>query len=173
MQSGLTEVVATADSKLKDYLSFLSDIKEAGSEKISMLVSDILGLAPLIELTGFNMKELSLDATIPPGIVISFLKEKEVDAQTIEKTIGAKQRQGTAQPHCDWFAKSGCPPERHETIGLQIPWPQYEDRSAPGYQLKIFKIVTLRWVQLKLNIRFPIEMVSGRCNRMSSLMQTK
>lgn len=87
MQSGLTDVVATADSKLKDYLSFLSDIKEAGSEKISTLVNDILGLAPLIELTGFNMKELSLDATIPPGITISFLKEKEVDPQTIEKLL--------------------------------------------------------------------------------------
>jgi hypothetical protein len=50
-------------------------------------MNDILGLAPLIEVTGFNMKEVSIDASIPPSITISFTKQKDVDAETINKLL--------------------------------------------------------------------------------------
>jgi hypothetical protein len=91
MKSGLTSAVASFDSKLKDSLAFLSDLKEAGWEKVNTLVNDILGLAPLIEVTGFNMKELNVDASIPPSVNISFSKEKEADPETIEKLLSENQ----------------------------------------------------------------------------------
>jgi len=72
---------------LKDSFSFLKDMKEASLEKINILANDILGLAPLIELTGFNMKEVSVDVGIPPGIGITFLKERDVDAETIHQLL--------------------------------------------------------------------------------------
>jgi hypothetical protein len=44
-------------------------------------------LAPLIEVTGFNMKDVSVDVGIPPGMTISFVKEKDVDAETINQLL--------------------------------------------------------------------------------------
>ena len=87
LKSNVADVMSSASDKLINTLSFLKDVKEAGGEKINTLVKDIPGLAPLIEVTGFNMKEVSIDATIPPGIGISFFKEKEVDDDTINKLL--------------------------------------------------------------------------------------
>lgn len=84
---GLGAAVASVTGKLKDSVSFLSDIKDAGSEKVSTFVNDILGLAPLIEVAGFNIKEFLVEAGIPPGISLSFSKEKDVDDATIDKLL--------------------------------------------------------------------------------------
>src|SRR5262245_14102519 len=87
IKSTMSGVVETVDSKLKDSLSFLNDIKEAGWEKVNTLVNDILGLAPLIEVTGFSMRDVSVDASIPPSITLGFVKQKEVDPAAIEKLL--------------------------------------------------------------------------------------
>jgi hypothetical protein len=87
MKSGLSDTISSLDTRLKEFLSFLTDIKEAGCDKVTAPVKDILSLAPLIELTGFNMKEISVDASMPPGITQTFLKEKEVDPETIDKLL--------------------------------------------------------------------------------------
>ena len=87
IKSGISGAVDTIDSKLKDSLSFLSDLKDAGWEKVTTLINDILGLAPLIEKTGYSMRDISVDAAIPPGLTILFTKEKEVDPAIIEKLL--------------------------------------------------------------------------------------
>lgn len=87
IKSNVSLAVSSVSGKLKDSLSFLSDIKDAGWDKVNILVNDVLGLAPLIEVTGFNMKEISVEAGIPPGILLSFLKEKDADAGTIDKML--------------------------------------------------------------------------------------
>ncbi len=87
IKSVASSTAAAVDSKLKDSISFLSDLKEAGWEKISTGVNDILGLAPLIEVTGFSMKDVSVDASIPPSITLAFVKEKDVDPETIKKLL--------------------------------------------------------------------------------------
>ncbi len=87
IKSAVSDAVDTLDTKLKDSLSFLSDMKEAGWEKVNTLVNDILGLAPLIEVTGFSMRDVNVDVTIPPSITLSFTKEKDVDPETIEKLL--------------------------------------------------------------------------------------
>ena len=87
LKSSVADVMNFASDKLTASLSFLKDAKEAGSEKITGFVNDILGLAPLIEVTGFNMKDVSVDVGIPPGLSISFVKEKDVDAETINQLL--------------------------------------------------------------------------------------
>jgi hypothetical protein len=87
IKSGIATAVDTVSGGLKNSLSFLSDIKDAGWEKANTLVNDILGLAPLIEVTGFSMKDVSVDVTIPPSITISFIKERDVDPATIETLL--------------------------------------------------------------------------------------
>ena len=91
LKSGVSGVVTTLDSTLKDSFSFLNDIKDAGWDKVVKLVNDILGLAPLIEATGFNMKEFTVDATLPPSIIQVFFKERDVDSETIEKIVNDNQ----------------------------------------------------------------------------------
>ncbi len=87
IKSGFSEAVDSIDTKLKDSVSFLKNIKEMSQDKLKTLVNDILGLAPLIDVTGFNMKDVSVDVNIPPGISLQFVKEKEVDPGTIEKLM--------------------------------------------------------------------------------------
>ena len=87
IKSGITDVVETIDSRVQDSLSFMKDMKDASWEKVSSTINEILGLAPLIEATGFNMRDLSVDATIPPGITLSFIKEKDVSEEDIDKLL--------------------------------------------------------------------------------------
>jgi hypothetical protein len=87
LKSSVADVMNFASDKLTASLSFLKDAKEARTEKITGFVNDILGLAPLIEVTGFNMKDVGVDAGIPPGMSISFIKEKDVDAETINQLL--------------------------------------------------------------------------------------
>jgi hypothetical protein len=87
LKETVSDVLNFTSDKLTASLSFLKDAKEAGAEKINGFVNDILGLAPLIEVTGFNMKDVSVDAGIPPGMSISFVKEKDVDAETINQLL--------------------------------------------------------------------------------------
>ena len=62
----------------------MSDLKEAGSEKVNAFVNKIEDLAPLLDQMGFNMNELDVGIGIPPEINLAFTKEKDVDAETIE-----------------------------------------------------------------------------------------
>ena len=87
LKETVSDVLNFASDKLTASLSFLKDAKEAGADKINGFVNDILGMAPLIEVTGFNMKDVSVDVGIPPGMSISFVKEKDVDAETINQLL--------------------------------------------------------------------------------------
>jgi hypothetical protein len=91
IKTGLTAVASSLESSLDESLSFLSDIKEAGAEKIDTLVKKIQELAPLIDQTGFHMNELEVGIGIPPEIVLAFEKEKDVDAETIEELLKANE----------------------------------------------------------------------------------
>ena len=87
IKSGITAVATSIESTLDDSLTFLSDIKEAGSEKINVFVNKIEDLAPLLDQMGFNMNELEVGIGIPPEINLAFTKEKDVEAETIETLL--------------------------------------------------------------------------------------
>jgi hypothetical protein len=87
IKSGFADAVSSMDNTLKDSLSFMEDLKEAGAEKMNELVDRIQHLAPLIDVTGFNMHEIDVGIGIPPEINIAFLKVKDVDTETIDKLL--------------------------------------------------------------------------------------
>ena len=87
IKSGISEAVSSVSETMKNSFSFLSDLKDAGWEKVNSFINDILGLAPLIEVTGFSIREVIADATIPPGIILQLIKEKDADAQAIEEML--------------------------------------------------------------------------------------
>lgn len=87
IKMNVTEVLSAGAEKLKDSVSFLGDMKDAGVERMSSVVNDILGLTPLIEVTGFTLADISVDIGIPPGISLSFAKDRDVDNATIDQML--------------------------------------------------------------------------------------
>jgi len=91
IKSGFSDAMDSAmdsiGSKFDDSLTFLKNMKEASGDKIGSFVNDILGLAPLIEATGFSMKDVSVDVTVPPGLTLAFVKERDVPPEEIEKLL--------------------------------------------------------------------------------------
>ena len=87
LKQSLIDSIGAVNDQLKDSFSMIKNLKEAGAEKINAPVNDILGIAPLIEETGFNMKDVSVDIGIPPGITLSFIKEKDIAPETVEKLL--------------------------------------------------------------------------------------
>ena len=51
------------------------------------MLDKIAQLAPLIDLIGFDMEELVLQAGIPAGGTVIFVKKKDVDEATIEAIL--------------------------------------------------------------------------------------
>ncbi len=84
---GLSDIITAGGETLKNSLSFISDLKEAGIEKLNVFVEDILGLTPLIEVTGFTLDDIGVDIGIPPGISLGFSKTKDVDPETINQLL--------------------------------------------------------------------------------------
>jgi hypothetical protein len=91
IKSGLSAVASTIESTVDDSLSFLSDIKQAGSDNMNAFVNKVQALAPLIDEAGFNMNEIEVGIGIPPEIHLAFAKEKDVDAATIESLLKANE----------------------------------------------------------------------------------
>jgi hypothetical protein len=87
IKSSVNIAADALDSTMKDSISFLKSKKEQSVQKLSGMVNNILGLAPLIEATGFNMRRVDVDAAIPPSISLTFLKEKDVSPETVEKIL--------------------------------------------------------------------------------------
>jgi hypothetical protein len=75
LKETVSDVLNLASDRLTASLSFLKEAKEAGAEKITGFVNDILGW-PLIEVTGFNMKDVSVDVGIPPVCPFRLLRKK-------------------------------------------------------------------------------------------------
>jgi len=80
IKSGLINASASINRRLKD-------TKDNGEDRSSIVLDKIAQLAPLIDLIGFDMEELVLQAGIPAGATVIFAKKKDVDEATIEAIL--------------------------------------------------------------------------------------
>jgi len=80
IKSGLINASASINRRLKD-------MKDNGEDRSNIVLNKIAQLAPLIDLIGFNMEELILQAGIPSGATVIFVKQKDVDDATIEAIL--------------------------------------------------------------------------------------
>jgi len=80
IKSGLINASASINRRLKD-------TKDNGEDRSSIVLDKIAQLAPLIDLIGFDMEELVLQAGIPAGATVIFAKRKDVDEATIEAIL--------------------------------------------------------------------------------------
>ena len=87
LKEGLKDTLDTVSDKFQDSVDALKELHAAGTEKVSDFANDILGLSPLIEEAGFNMKDLNVDIGLPPSISIGFEKEKNIDPAAVDKLM--------------------------------------------------------------------------------------
>jgi hypothetical protein len=80
IKSGLINASASINRRLKE-------TKDNGEDRSSIILDKIAQLAPLIDLIGFDMEELVLQAGIPAGATVIFAKKKDVDEATIEAIL--------------------------------------------------------------------------------------
>ena len=65
----------------------VSEIKDAGMDKIKSYMDEISNGLPVFEEAGFHLDGISIGLGIPPDISIAFSKTKEVSAETIKALI--------------------------------------------------------------------------------------
>jgi hypothetical protein len=87
LKQSIVNSIGNVSEQFRDSFFYLKNLKEASAEKVNTLVNGIFGMAHLIEETGFIMKDVSVDISIPPSISLSFGKEKEIEPETIEKLL--------------------------------------------------------------------------------------
>jgi len=80
IKSGLINASASINRRLKE-------TKDNSEDRSSIVLDKIAQLAPLIDLIGFNMEEMVLQAGIPAGATVIFAKKKDVDEATIEAIL--------------------------------------------------------------------------------------
>ena len=80
VKSGLINASASINRRLKD-------TKDNGEDRSTIVLNKIAELAPLVDLIGFNMEELILQAGFPAGATVVFVKQKDVSDATIEAIL--------------------------------------------------------------------------------------
>ena len=70
--------------KIKDSGGKLSNLKDAGVEKVKSTLKDFESALPIIKKAGYNLNELNIGVGLPPSIIASFnikkVSEKEYEA---------------------------------------------------------------------------------------------
>ena len=89
LTSILQEKVDQAKGLIDSAAEKISEIKDAGSEKLDAYVDELLQGVPLIEEAGFEVSGINIDLGIPPDISVSFSKHHEVSAEKIGEIMAA------------------------------------------------------------------------------------
>ena len=70
--------------KIKDSGGKLSNLKDAGVDKVKSTLKDFESALPIIKKAGYNLNELNIGVGLPPSIIASFniknVSEKEYEA---------------------------------------------------------------------------------------------
>jgi hypothetical protein len=69
----------------------IGELKEAGMDKIKAGIEELSSGMPLIEQSGFQIKDITLGLGIPPQVSIALAKTKAVESADIQKLIDANQ----------------------------------------------------------------------------------
>jgi hypothetical protein len=86
-------------TKLKDNLKekvsgaseYLDDLKEEGKEKIINYVNGLTDIIPIIAETGYRLKGIDMEVSIPPGVDMHFEKFKTISKEKIDEILEANK----------------------------------------------------------------------------------
>lgn len=80
MKSNLKEQIAGA-------AEYLSNLKDEGKEKIIDYFNNLTDLIPVIAETGYRLKGIDIDLSIPPGVDMHFEKFKDLSREAIDEIL--------------------------------------------------------------------------------------
>ncbi len=83
----LKNIKGAIKDKVSSTKDFLGNMKNQSVEKVLDYVNSINDVLPIIAKTGYTLKAMSIDVTIPPGVNLDFQKTAEVSRATIEKIL--------------------------------------------------------------------------------------
>lgn len=84
---GLHSVKGRIKDKMSSAGDTLSNLKSKSVDKFLDYVNSINDVLPIIAKTGYTLKGMSIDVSIPPGVILEFQKTKDVSKKDIEKIL--------------------------------------------------------------------------------------
>lgn len=85
------EGYTAATGLLGETLQHFYDVKDLTKEKAAALTNDVIALAPVIEQTGYRIKEINIGVSVPPRIIIHFEKFAEISQEQIDAILQENQ----------------------------------------------------------------------------------
>jgi DNA replicative helicase MCM subunit Mcm2 (Cdc46/Mcm family) len=87
MAVDLKKISENIKDKVVDASNIISDFKDESKEKIIGVVNNVGDLLPIIAETGYSLKQVEVEISIPPGIVLHFEKTKNISPEKIEEIL--------------------------------------------------------------------------------------
>ena len=73
--------------KVSDAKDSIGGLKESARQKLLDSINNLNNILPIIAETGYVLKEMNVEVSIPPGVSLSFHKTKEISKDKVEKIL--------------------------------------------------------------------------------------
>jgi hypothetical protein len=83
----ITKLKQNIKDKVSDASGYLTDLKEEGKDKIINYFNGLSEIIPIIAETGYRLKGIDMEVTIPPGINMHFEKFKNISKEKIDQIL--------------------------------------------------------------------------------------
>lgn len=80
----LDKLTDSLKGKVAGATDFLGDLKEGSKEKLLNYVNGLGDILPIIAETGYRLKSVDIEVSIPPGVNLQFEKVQDVSKEKID-----------------------------------------------------------------------------------------
>lgn len=87
----VTKLKENLKEKVAGASEFLGGLKEEGKEKFINYVNGLSDIIPIIAETGYRLKGIDMEVSIPPGVDMHFEKFKNISKETIDQILEANK----------------------------------------------------------------------------------
>ena len=88
---GVSKIRETLKDKVSGASDFLSDLKEGGKEKLINSVNGLGEILPVIAKTGYRLKGIDMEMSVPPSVDLHFEKFKNISHEEIDAILEANE----------------------------------------------------------------------------------
>ena len=83
----LDSIKGSIKNKISSAGDFIGNLKSQSTDKVIEYVNNINDILPIIAQIGYTLKGMSIDVSIPPGIILEFQKTAEVPQKEVDKIL--------------------------------------------------------------------------------------
>ncbi len=83
-KAGLKEKVSSINETI-------SDFKEEGRDKLLNSVNGLTNVIPLVAQTGYTLKSVNVELSLPPGITMQFVKQENISKEKRDEILEANK----------------------------------------------------------------------------------